>query len=278
MLEITGATLLSVEEARQLDEKILKAPDVWWLRSRGDNDRSAACVYEDGSVIDYGRDVWHSFGVRPALQLSNLEESGLQIGDKFTLHSSGTSKLIGDYNFTVISDKYALCDKIVWRSIFREDWEAWEEKDANNYEASDVKKFVDDWFSRIKERKEPISFETPIYTDPIGMFEYATGNNAGHYDVVDAVVSQIGHGDPVIEDVEEELNERFGDGAADHLDDIDLKDYITYTGACEIDYEEMAAGDSDLLVYRVSCEFDVDKYAREYDLKEIEEPEEDKEM
>ncbi len=35
---------------------------------------------------------------------------------------------------------------------------------------------------------------------------------------------------------------------------------------------------NDLLVYRVSCEFDLDKYAREYDLKEIEEPEEGKEM
>lgn len=286
MLEITGATLLSVEEAKQLDEKILKVGDCWWLRSPGLYDVDAACVYGDiGSVYDDGRDVRHSFGVRPALQLSNLEGSGLQIGDKFTF---------GDRSFTVISEKYALCDENVWRSIFREDWEAWEAKDANVYEKSDIKKFVDDWFEKALEKendnrfvvadkmntdkKESICFDCSIYTNPIGMFEYATGNNAGHYDVVDAVVSQIGQGDPVIEDVEEELNERFGDGAADHLDDIDLKDYITYTGACEIDYEEMAAGDSDLLVYRVSCEFDVDKFAREYDLKEIDEHEEDKEL
>ena len=266
MLEITGATLLSVEEAKQLDEKILKAPDVWWLRSRGDDDVSAACVNACGYVYDSGYDVRQCFGVRPALKLSNLEGSGLQIGGRFTF---------GDYNFTVISDKYALCNKIVWRSIFREKGEA---KDANSYEVSDVKKYVDDWFTRIKERKEPIEFDIPIYTDAISMFNYATDPKAGRYDVVDAVVSQIGQGDPAIESVAEELNERFGDGAADHLDDIDLKDYITYTGACEIDYEEMAAGDSDFLVYRVSCEFDLDKYAREYDLKEFEEPEEDKEM
>ena len=140
MLEITGATLLSTEEARQLDEKILKSPDVWWLRSRGDDTRSAACVNACGYVYDSGYDVRQCFGVRPALEI-NLEGSGLQIGDKFTLPSSGTSRLIGDYNFTIISDKYALCDMIVWRSIFREDGGA---KDANDYEASDVKKFVDD--------------------------------------------------------------------------------------------------------------------------------------
>lgn len=264
MLEITGATLLSTEEARQLDEKILKAPDVWWLRSHGDDDVSAACVNACGYVYDSGYDVRQCFGVRPALKLSNLEGSGLQIGGRFTF---------GDYNFTIISEKRALCNKIVWRSIFREDGGA---KDANDYEASDVKKFVDDWFTRIKERKEPICFDVSVYTDATTMFDYATDPKAGRYDIVAAVVDQIMQGDPVIESIEEEINERFGDGAADHLNDIDLKDYITYTGACEIDYEEMAAGDSDLLVYRVSCEFDLDKFTKEYNLKEIEEPEEDK--
>lgn len=35
-MEITGATLLSAEEARQLDEGMLKKGDAWWLRSVGD--------------------------------------------------------------------------------------------------------------------------------------------------------------------------------------------------------------------------------------------------
>lgn len=265
VLEITGATLLSVEEAKQLDKEILKASNSWWLGSRGYNVNNAACVYGDnGYVDDIGNNVEYSFGVRPALIISNLESSSLKIGDSITF---------GDHDFTIISDKHALCDDIIGRCAFREDWKA---KDANDYEASDVKKYVDDWFTRIKERKEPICFDIPIYTDAISMFNYATDSKAGRYDVVDAVVDQIGQGDPAFESVAEELNERFGDGAADHLDVIDLKDYITYTGACEIDYGEMAAGDSDLLVYRVSCEFDVDKYAEKFGLKELEEQEEDK--
>lgn len=265
MLEITGATLLSVEEAKQLDENTLKAKDNWRLRSPGFYDYRAAFVYGvNGDVYDSGDGVDQSFGVRPALKINGLESSNLEIGDTITF---------GDHSFTIISDKYALCDDIIGEYPFRKDWRA---KDANNYEASDIKKHIDDWFIQTKGRKEPISFDIPIYTDAISMFEYATGNNPGHYDVVDAVVSQILQGDPVIESIAEELNERFGDGAADHLDDIDLKDYITYTGTCEIDYEEMAAGDSDLLVYRVSCEFDVDKYAEKFELKELEEQEGDR--
>lgn len=264
-LEITGATLLSAKEAKNLNKEILKADENWWLRSCGHRDGLAACVFGDRGYADYfGYLVNYSYGVRPALEISNLESSNLKIGDTITF---------GEHDFTIISDKYALCNEIVDKRVFREDYVA---EDANDYEASDIKKFVDDWFIRIKERKEPICFDIPIYTDAISMFNYATDPKAGHYDVVDAVVSQIMQGDPVFEDIEEELNERFGDDAADHLIGEDkLKDYIKYTGVCEIDYEEMAAGDSDLLVYRVSCEFDVDKYAEKFGLKELEEQEEE---
>ena len=266
-LEITGATLLSVEEAEQLNGDMLKASDNWWLGSRGRYALTAACVYgDDGFVGISGYNVKLSFGVRPALKITNLESTNLGIGDTITF---------GDHGFTIISDRYALCNDIIGKCAFRKDWRA---EGANVYEESGVKKYVDDWFTRIKERKEPICFDISIYTDANSIFNYATVPKAGRYDVVDAVVSQIGQGDPAIESVAEELNERFGDGAADHLDDINLKDYITYTGACEVDYEEMAAGDSDLLVYRVSCEFDVDKFAREYDLKEVDEQDEDKEL
>ena len=265
-LEITGATLLSVEEAKQLDKEILKASGSWWLRSPGFAHKAAFVSGEYGDIRVHGYPVRESFGVRPALIISDLESSNLKIGGSIAF---------GNHNFTIISDNYTLCNDIIGECVFRKDWIT---KDADDYEASDIKKYVDDWFVRMKERKEPIEFDIPIYTDAISIFEYATGNNTGHYDVLDAVVSQIMQGDPVIESIAEELNERFGDDAADHLGDIDLKDYITYTGVCEIDYEEMAAVDSDLLVYRVSCEFDADKYAREYDLKEVDEQEEDKEM
>ncbi len=148
VLEITGVTLLPIEEAREVDEDMLKADQDWWLGSRGLYDDIAACVYgDDGYVDDYGNIVLFSFGVRPALKISNLEYSSLKIGDSITF---------GDHDFTILSDRYALCNDIIGECVFRQDWKA---KDANEYEASDVKKYVDDWFIRIKERKESISFD-----------------------------------------------------------------------------------------------------------------------
>ena len=140
-MEIIGATLLSLEEAKQLDKEILKASgNWWWLRSPSIYDKyynQAACAHGDNGYVYVLVEL--SVGVRPALCISNLSSSNLQIGDKFEF---------GGRNFTVISDKYALCDEVIGRCAFRKDWEA---KDANSYEASDVKVFVDQWFDRTKE-------------------------------------------------------------------------------------------------------------------------------
>jgi len=119
-----------------------------------------------------------------------------------------------------------------------------------------------------------IGFEIPIYTDAAAMFEMATKSDE-RFDVVDTVVSQIYQGDPAWDDIHEEIEGLFGEEACKYLDNVNLKEYISYTGGCEIDYEEMAAGDSNLLVYRVSCEFDVDKFAQKYNLEPIAEEKED---
>ena len=135
-LEITGATLLPVEEAKLLDKNILKANDSWWLRSRGYFDGFVACVHGTSGSVDYlGDYVWYVFGVRPALKI-NLESSNLKVGDSFE---------IGEYTFIIISAQYALCTKIIGDRAFRKDWR---EKDKDNYETSDIKKYVDDWFDR----------------------------------------------------------------------------------------------------------------------------------
>ena len=142
---ITGATLLPVEEAKKLDKEILKVDNpfvrkntAWWLRSRGKYDNEAACVFDDcGYVGNYF--VSCNLGVRPALEINDLKSSDLKIGDKF---------IFGEHDFTIISDKYALCDDIIGKCAFREDWK--NIYNANVYEESDVRKFVDDWFAKEK--------------------------------------------------------------------------------------------------------------------------------
>lgn len=133
-LEITGATLLSVEEAEKLPKRYRKYPYLWWLRSPGTSRDSATDVYRDGSISILGNEVSNEDAVRPALKIENLESSNLKIGDVF---------VFGEKRFGIIDDNIALCLEDIGTCAFRNGWRA---KDANDYEKSDVKKFVDDWF------------------------------------------------------------------------------------------------------------------------------------
>ena len=99
-LKITGATLLSIEEA----ENLLTMEDRkyhcwWWLRSPGNLSDYAALVHRVGDVSYFGYGVYDvDYCVRPALQISNLQSSNLLIGDVFE---------VGDYKFKVISKDLA---------------------------------------------------------------------------------------------------------------------------------------------------------------------------
>lgn len=142
-LEIDGVTLLTTEEAKALPREQIKIGDDWWLRSPGYNVNNAAFVDgEAGFVYDYGYNVSKEFGVRPALQISNLQSSNLEIGDRFDF---------ADYSWTVIAEDKALCDDIIGYSAFRKDWKA---KDANDYEKSDIKKYLEDWWREAQNEDE----------------------------------------------------------------------------------------------------------------------------
>ena len=144
---IKGITLLSTDEAENLLTKEQRKCTYndeacwWWLRAPGDDQYSAASVNGGGSVNCIGLYVNDDVDcVRPALILSTLKSSKLKsieelgVGERFEF---------GGYTFTVISNKYALCDEAIAEMAFRKDWKA---KDANVYEKSDVKKFLDNWF------------------------------------------------------------------------------------------------------------------------------------
>jgi len=134
-LEITGATLLSVEEVIEyLTEEEIEYNDMWWLRSPGTYSDYVACVNYDGYIYNYGNYVNDRTNyVRPALQIKNLESSNFKIGDIFE---------IGNYEFKIISKNLAwMYEQDIGCCAFNEDFEK-----GNDYETSDVKKFVDKWF------------------------------------------------------------------------------------------------------------------------------------
>lgn len=136
-LDITGITLLSKEEYNEYRNHIPPRNFWWWLRSPyTGSGGSAGCVDDDGDVYDYTVDDTY-VGVSPAL-ICNFESANLIIGDEFKLKG---------HTWTVISDKYALCNGNIGFRCFREDWKA---DDANVYETSDVKKFIEKWWSEGK--------------------------------------------------------------------------------------------------------------------------------
>ncbi len=136
-LEIAEITLLSVKEAGSLLTKEQRAiGSWWWLRSPGrPRSNCAARVLNDGKVNAAGTYVCdpRGNGVRPALRISNLGASNLNVGEKFSA---------GGETWTVISKDLALCDRVVGHTCFREDWRA---PDSNVYEKSDVKKWLENW-------------------------------------------------------------------------------------------------------------------------------------
>lgn len=134
---IVSATLLSIDEYEKHKENISKVKGTWWLRSQGYYDTSAAFVHGVyGYVDDDGGYVGMQFGVRPALQISN--SVSLQTGEEFAF---------GEHTFTYLGEGLAICNDIVGKCAFRKDWEA---LDANNYEKSDVKAYVENWFEKNK--------------------------------------------------------------------------------------------------------------------------------
>lgn len=135
-VEILGITLLSKEEYSDSKKNIKPIENWWWLRSPS---FYSSIMYNVGYFgdIDYNN-VANPYGsVRPALI---YKSNDLSIGERIYLSGK---------DWTVVSDKYILCDEEFCRMIFRKKWNA---NNANVYDASDVKKYLDDWFEHnIKE-------------------------------------------------------------------------------------------------------------------------------
>lgn len=141
-LEITEATLLTIEEARKLPERLRRYDEWWWLKSPGRFSGQVTFVDDGGFVNSFGDHAFVDNVVRPVLIISNFDSSNLQIGDTFEF---------GDENFEVISNGKAFCLGDIDYKEFREDLDA---PDANDYEKSDIKKYIDKWFEKVKETEK----------------------------------------------------------------------------------------------------------------------------
>lgn len=136
-LDIIEATLPSIEEVKVFPKELRQYHNWWWLRSPSNNYfHSAACVNYDGSINCVGTIVCdNDIAVRPILRLANLNDTTLKIGDKFVFK---------DKTFQIVSDDIAFCLEDIGTSRFNKDYM---KKLANDYEKSDIKKYIERWFN-----------------------------------------------------------------------------------------------------------------------------------
>lgn len=134
-LEIVGATLPTLEDSNYFSDNLCIYNTEWWLNTPLDH--ISGCVFiicTDGDAT-YEETNCDYITVRPALQIKNLELSNLKIGDCF---------IFGEKEFEIVLNDLAFCKSDIGKCYFRQDFEA---DNANVYEFSDVKKFVDKWFN-----------------------------------------------------------------------------------------------------------------------------------
>ena len=131
-LNIEEVRLLSEEEYIKYKDDIPLLNEWWWLQPSGRNHYLATIVSYDGLLFGRCVDVACAV-VRPVLIISNLKSCNLSVGNKFKA---------ANHTWTVISDTIALCDDSIGKQCFNSNRK---EENSNNYETSDIKKYIDEW-------------------------------------------------------------------------------------------------------------------------------------
>ena len=112
-----------------------------------------------------------------------------------------------------------------------------------------------------------VVFTVSIYLDPTTLLSMATSNDK--MDITDEILRQIDQGDPVLDDIiDYVVNEIMGDDSDEEkeerirstFDDIDLKDYVSYTGDAAVNCSEQFEAGSDVVVFDVTATFDIEKF------------------
>lgn len=149
MLDIINISLLTVDEYERLYMNIPVIKDPYWLYDEGTYDEYAFAVITENkgangakgdiqTVIDV--DINNKFGVRPILEISNLNETGYKIGDEFKF---------GDQIFTIIADNEERSDYFVALAISKDIITSIPfDKETNDYAFSHIKEYIDNWYDK----------------------------------------------------------------------------------------------------------------------------------
>ena len=133
-IDIKDIALLSIEEYEKCKDIIPKIKEYWWLRTPSYNSTGHVGYIDPNGNMNYkgGFSVFDQIGVRPIL-ITNKNFSKNNLGNKIYFIN---------YKWTIINSNILLWDDIIAQTYFHSDWLA---NDANDYETSDIKKWLENW-------------------------------------------------------------------------------------------------------------------------------------
>ena len=141
-IDVKEITLLTLAKYKAYKERVPRSFDgAWWLRTPAKKPKYAKkphmCVVDYKALVDT-RPIDESCGVRPAMV---FEADRIAVGDSFELF---------DWGWTVIADGLAICNQVVYNCAFQG---VWNEVDADCYETSLVKWYLDRWLADAKSKR-----------------------------------------------------------------------------------------------------------------------------
>ena len=144
---VMEVTLLSANEYKPVEHDVPWVGDEWWLRTPGSHNYLAAIV--DSEVINAdGFYVGQCKGVRPALRVNPESIDHIESSASF-----------GGHEWTRISKDMFLCNETIRQMPFNKT------EDSNDYETSDVKKWLEKWFQEAKHFQDK-PFDVVVATGP----------------------------------------------------------------------------------------------------------------
>lgn len=149
-IELKEASLLSRLEFKEFKDMIPPVSEKWWTLTPDSLENDRVMVVYGDKVFDESINV--VIGVRPVLKIENKLKK-IRPGQKFEFAS---------YDWTLLKDDLALCDRVINISNFND----WTIRNNNVYQTSMLKEYIDRWFKNAISEKR-VKGNIQIYNSPI---------------------------------------------------------------------------------------------------------------
>lgn len=129
IIDNSRAELMTISEAQNTDKKLLLNNSHYFLKNQGNDQYSVAYIDYSGWINKYGTSIFNDMAIRPILHILDLNDN--KIGYTFKINK---------YYFKIINETCAIIQGSLGYNRF--------DSESNDYEKSEAKQIVDNWFEK----------------------------------------------------------------------------------------------------------------------------------